>query len=72
MKNELNAMPVMIPGSASGSTKQERDRLPAEEAVARHGGRGHRPEHERDHSGDGADLQRELERAAGVGCATQR
>ena len=48
LKAEFSAMPVMMPGSASGSTSSERDGLAAEEAEAVHAERRRRAEHERD------------------------
>src|SRR5215210_6048154 len=46
--------------------EQERERLAAEEAEARHGGGGHRPEHERDPRRGERRLQREQQRVTGL------
>jgi hypothetical protein len=62
VKNEFSAMPVMIPGSAIGSTSRTR-RLAAEEAEAVHRERRHRAEHERDRGREQPALTRARARA---------
>ena len=52
VKYELSAMPVMMPGSAIGSTSRNEIDVAAEEPEAVHAERRHRPEDERDRGGE--------------------
>ena len=67
LKAERSEMPVMMPGSAIGSTNSKRDRLAAEEPRPRQRRGGERAEDQRDQRRDRRDLQRQIERRPDIG-----